>query len=152
MESELSELDDTMKEEIAKGFAEKQEEKKEKQRKEKNTGWPNCRRADPSKCVEQSSQEIFRHGNGNRNEDVFAMAAKGRVRGALVSALTTVAGEGIGLTLKIAEEAAGEGEVEGSKREEAMNVVEDDEMDCTVASPDRPSTPTSISAQWGTPP
>jgi len=75
-ESELSELIDTKMEEIAKSFAEKQGGKKEKQRKEKNTSRPNFPRADPSKWVEQSTQEFFRRDNGNRDEDVFNMPAK----------------------------------------------------------------------------
>jgi len=150
-ESELSELNDTKMEEIAKSFAEKQGGKKEKQRKEKNTSQPNFPRADPSKWVEQSTQEFFRCDNRNRDEDVFNMPAKGPVRGALVSALATVAGGGIDLMPKIAEEAEGEREGEGSKREEGMSMAEDDEMDCTVASPDRPSMPTPIPARLGTP-
>ena len=72
------------------------------------------------------------------------------MRGALASALATVAGGGIDLMPKIAEEAEGEREGEGSKREEGKSMAEDDEMDCTVASPDRPSMPTPIPARLGT--
>jgi len=79
------------------------------------------------------------------------MPAKGPVRGALVSALATVVGGGISLTPKIAEEAEGKRQGEGSKRKEGMSMAEDDEMDCTVALPDRPGTSTPIPARWGIP-
>jgi len=140
------------------------EDGKESQWEGKDNGRPNFKHAAPGAGKEQSTQEFFRHGNGNEarnDDDIFVTPGRQIMRGALVcslSATTPSSGQQVGMALTLN---SGEGSSKGVGREGSKGVdgrdvaVEDWVEEVVNQSEDemegvgRSATPSPTPGRWG---